>query len=162
MSEIICDTSPIQYLHQLDLLHIFQKLVGKIIVPPDVANELEEGRIRGYNLPEIRSLNWVSVRTPISMAALPLVKDLGPGESQVLALALESKDSLVILDDFLAREVAQSLNIKFRGALGILLDAKKAGFIPSVAPLIDQLQKLSFRLSKETRINILKLAGELG
>jgi hypothetical protein len=33
--------------------------------------------------------DWVVVRRPASSVALPLVTDLGPGEREVLALALE-------------------------------------------------------------------------
>jgi len=89
LSEIICDTSPIQYLHQIGQLTLLSRLAGNVIVPPYVVQELEMGRNLGVNLPNIRALNWIAVRTPLSVAALPLVKDLGPGETQVLALALE-------------------------------------------------------------------------
>ena len=95
-----------------------------------------------------------------SVIALPLVTDLGPGETQVLALALESPDAIVILDDGLARQVAETIGIKLTGTLGILLDAKRAGLITEVAPLLDQLQALRFRLSAQTRAAVLKLAGE--
>ena len=52
----------------------------------------------------------------MSTPVLPLVTDLGPGETEVLALALESTDAMVILDDALARQVAAMLDIRFRGA----------------------------------------------
>ncbi|MCD6298849.1 MAG: DUF3368 domain-containing protein [Deltaproteobacteria bacterium] len=95
-----------------------------------------------------------------SLAALPLVKDLGPGETQVLALALETANAVVILDDFLARQVAQSLKIKLMGTLGVLLDAKRAGLVSAVGPLLDKLQTLRFRLDPKTRSAVLKMAGE--
>ena len=47
------------------------------------------------------------------------------------------------------------------GTLGILLDAKRAGLIDAVAPLLDALQQLRFRLSSSTRADVLKLAGEI-
>jgi predicted nucleic acid-binding protein len=37
--------------------------------------------------------------------------------------ALELSSSVAVLDDALARQVAQSLNLKSTGTLGILLDA---------------------------------------
>ena len=37
------DTSPISYLHQLELLHILRALAGGVIVPPAVVDELAEG-----------------------------------------------------------------------------------------------------------------------
>jgi predicted nucleic acid-binding protein len=41
-----------------------------------------------------------------------------------------------------------------------LLDAKRAGLIPKVTPLLDQLDALRFRLAPHTRAAVLKLAGE--
>jgi len=46
------------------------------------------------------------------------------------------------------------------GTLRILLDAKIAGFIPSVAPLLDKLQALRFNLDPKTRTAVLRLADE--
>lgn len=160
MPEIICDTSPIQYLHQIGHINLLPNLAEKIILPPAVVKELEVGLNHGINLPDIEILNWITVRSPESLAALPLVKDLGPGETQVLALALETANAVVILDDFLARQVAQSLKIKLMGTLGVLLDAKRAGLISAVGPLLDKLQTLRFRLDPKTRSAVLKMAGE--
>ena len=161
MSDIIVDTSPIQYLHQIGQLSLLARLSGSIIAPPQVVKELESGRDLGIDLPNIRTLNWVNVRSPQSIAALPLLKDLGPGETQVLALALELPGAVVIIDDNLARQVAESLNIKLMGTLRVLLDAKLAGMVPAVAPLLDQLQFLRFRVDQKTRLAVLKMAGEI-
>jgi hypothetical protein len=43
----------------------------------------------GLNLPDFDRLDWIIVRRPSSSAALPLVSDLGAGERELLALALE-------------------------------------------------------------------------
>lgn len=160
MPEVICNTSPLQYLHQLGLLHILPALAGRVIVPQAVLEELSVGRARGLNLPDPASLDWVIIRRPASAVALRLVTDLGPGESEVLALALEMPESVVILDDALARQTAETLGIRLTGTLGLLLDAKRAGLLQEVASLLDQLQALRFRLAPRTRAAILKIAGE--
>jgi len=160
LPDVICDTSPLQYLYQLDLLHILPALPGQVIVPPAVVEELTVGRAQGISLPDVARLDWVNVRRPASEPALPLVTDLGPGETQVLMLALESRDAVVVLDDALARQVAEMLDIRLTGTLGLLLDAKRAGLVPAVAPLLDKLQLLRFRLAPRTRAAVLKFAGE--
>jgi uncharacterized protein len=160
LPDVICNTSPFQYLHQLDLLAILPALAGEVIVPPAVVNELAVGRAAGVSLPDLESLPWVKVRHPVGELALPLVNDLGPGETEVLMLALEMREAVVILDDGLARQVAESLAIRLTGTLGLLLDAKRKGLIPAVAPLLDQLHALRFRLSLATRAAVLRLAGE--
>jgi len=160
LSEVICNTSPIEYLHQLELLRILHALAGQVIVPPAVVDELAEGRALGVNLPDLTALDWVTIRRPVSELAVPLVTDLGPGETEVLMLALESREAIVVLDDALARRVAETFGHRLTGTLGLLLDAKRAGLIPAVSPLLDQLQALRFRVAPHTRAAVLKLAGE--
>ena len=113
MPEIISNTSPLQYLHQLGVLDILPKLVTTVTVPPAVEEELAAGRALGLNLPHLQSLGWITVRRPSSAAALPLITDLGPGEREVLALALETPDSVCVLDDALARQVARTMQLRF-------------------------------------------------
>jgi predicted nucleic acid-binding protein len=160
LPEIICNTSPLQYLHQLGVLHVLPGLVNTITVPPSVQDELNTGRKLGLNLPDLQSLDWVLVRRPASSIALPLVTDLGPGEREVLALALETPESVCILDDALARQVARTLQLRLTGTLGVLIDAKQAGLVSAVRPLLDQLHSLGFRAAAHTRAAVLKLAGE--
>ena len=89
MANAICDTSPLQYLHQIDPLDILPRLVGRILVPPADLDELSAGRSYGLSLPDPQTLDWVDVKASSSEAALALVTHLGPGEAAVLALALE-------------------------------------------------------------------------
>jgi len=114
----------------------------------------------GLDLPDLADLEWIKVERPISQSAVPLVADLGPGETEVLMLALESSDALVILDDGRARRVAKTLGIPFIGTLGLLIDAKSAGLIEAVGPFLDQLDTLGFRLSNHTRRAVMKMVGE--
>jgi len=112
LPEIISNTSPFQYLHQLDALDLLAKLVTKVTVPPAVVDELATGRKLGINLPDLQNLDWITVRRPFSAVALPMVTDLGGGEREVLALALETPDSVCVLDDALARQIARALQRK--------------------------------------------------
>ena len=91
---------------------------------------------------------------------MPLVTNLGAGEAEALMLALELREAVVVLDDALARRVAETLGLNVTGTLGLLLDAKRAGLITAVGPLLDQLEALRFRLAPHTRTAVLKLAGE--
>ena len=114
------------------------------------------------DLPDLDVLDWLRVRAPRSLSppALQVFSDLGPGESEVLALALESTSPVVILDDGLARQAAKAMKVPLTGTLGLLLDAKSKGLVRSVLPLLDQLQELRFRVSQRTRDSVLRSAGE--
>lgn len=160
MPELICDTSPLQYLHQLGRLDLLPKLAEAVRVPPAVVNELAEGRAQGIDLPVPQDHSWVTIQAPESASALPLVTDLGPGEREVLALALESPDCVAVLDDKVARRTARRLDLDFTGTLGVLLDAKSSGLIDAVAPFLDRLDALNFHLATETRRLVLRRARE--
>ncbi len=160
MVKIICDTSVLQYLHQLELLHILPALSEDVIIPPAVAEEVAVGQELGVSLPDVAELDWITLREPVSTAALPLITELGPGEAEVLILALECPENVVVLDDALARRVAHMLDLSLTGTLGLLIDAKRAGLIEAVEPYLDRLEALRFRLAERTRLAVLRLAGE--
>ena len=160
MAETICNTSPLQYLFQVDLLDLLPSLYGEVIVPEAVLVEIEDGRRQGLVLPDIESLPWAQVGRAKEQALLPILTDLGPGEREVLALAVERPGSLALLDDRLARRYALHLGLKFTGTLGILLLAKRVGRLRAVAPVLDELDRRGFRLDAGTRSVVLKLSGE--
>jgi predicted nucleic acid-binding protein len=160
LPEFICNTSPLQYLHQIDRLNIIPALLGSIIVPPAVLVELDAGISKGLDLPQPENFKWVRIQAPISAKAASLITDFGPGESQVLMLALEISGSIALLDDAMARRVAISRGIPIKGTLGLLLDAKRAGHLTALRPSLDRLHELGFRLSHQTRDAVLNLAGE--
>lgn len=160
MPEVITDTSPIQYLYQIAQLDLLPTLYGQIKMPQAVADELAQGLDQGISLPDPTSLSWIVLcQVPPSML-IPDLPNLGAGEREALSLANTIPDSLVILDDALARSYAQQLNISVTGTLGVLLKGKQSGYVEAIAPLLEQLNALNFRLAPATRAAILKLANE--
>jgi predicted nucleic acid-binding protein len=160
LGEVISDTSPLQYLHQLRVLHLLPQLADTVVIPPAVQEELRAGRDLGIDLPDLQQFGWLVVRSPLNRPTLPYGRDLGPGETEVLMLGLEDPRSILLLDDALARRVAEGLELSFTGTLGTLLRLKELGLVPAIQPLMDQLQQFHFRLSPETRSVVLRLATE--
>ena len=157
---VISNTSPLFYLHRLGHLDLLQRLYLRIVVPEAVVNELRTGQERGEDAPNISDHAWIEVR-PIRVPGLiRLITDLGAGEAEVLALALEEPGSLIILDDRLAREVAKLQNVCITGTAGVLLKAKQEGHISAVTPLLNKLTQLGFRLSHAMQAAISQLAEE--
>jgi predicted nucleic acid-binding protein len=144
-------------LRRLDLL---QKLYQRITVPQAVADELKAGGDQGEDVPNIREYEWLKVRSVRVPEVITLITDLGAGEAQVLALAIEEPGSLVILDNSLARQIARLRSLRITGTAGVLLKAKHEGHILAVAPLLDRLMQLDFRLSDAVKAKILRLALE--
>ena len=160
MPETVINTSPLQYLYQAGLLDLLPALYESVVVPGSVVEELSRGHGAGVPLPDVSALDRVQVRRAREPALLPLVTDLGPGEREVLAIALESPGSLVVLDDALAREHAELLGLRFTGTLGVLLRAKREGQLEAVRAVLDKLDRLRFRLDPRTRAAVLSDAGE--
>ena len=157
---VISNTSPIFYLHRLRLLDLLQELYQKIIIPKAVVAELEIGRRQGEDVPEIDNYEWIETRAIRSPQILGLSTDFGSGEAEVLALALEVSESLVIIDEKLARKIARLRGLRVTGTAGVLLKAKQEGHIRAVKPFLDRLQEIHFYLSDNVRALILSKAEE--
>lgn len=160
MPDFVCNTSPLQYLHQMGKLDLIPALATEVYVPPAVADEISRGIALGLDLPDVASLPWMRVRSPHTTATHPWQAKLGAGESQVLQLALEMPGAFVLIDDRVARRRTASLKVPLKGTIGLLIDAKHRGLLPEIRPLLDQLDTLGFRLSPQTRVAALRLAGE--
>lgn len=87
---IVSNTTPIFYLHRVGYLELLRKLYDEIIVPDAVIEELEEGRKQGEDVPEINKYQWINVKKIQVPSQIKLIPDLGKGESEVLALGLQS------------------------------------------------------------------------
>ncbi|MFE4106087.1 DUF3368 domain-containing protein [Almyronema epifaneia] len=157
---VIVNTSPLLYLYQAGYLALLKQLYGKVITPMAVKKELDAGQQQGIQVPDLSQLEWLKVVTAQSSALVPVVTDLGAGETEVLALCLENPNSLMILDDQLARRMANIYQLKYTGTLGVLIKAKQAGYLESIAPVITKFQSLGMWLSANIMSEVLNLAGE--
>jgi uncharacterized protein len=128
---VISNTSPLFYLYRLGHLELLQKLYQQVIVPEAVVRELKAGQDQGEDTPEVNDYDWIEVRSVRVPRLIGLITDLGAGEAEALALALEEPRSLVILDDRLAREVAKLQSVRLTGTAGVLLKAKQEGHLYS-------------------------------
>lgn len=157
---VIVNTSPLFYLHRLGYFHILEKLYGEIIVPYAVVTELEEGKRLGEDVPEIGNHNWIKVKNVTVPAFIKLIPDLGQGEAEVLALGCEESDSLLIIDDAIARKISRLQKLKFTGTAGVLLRANKEGHVKEIKSIIRRLKEVGFYLSDELIAEMLKFSGE--
>ena len=59
-----------------------------------------------------------------------------------------------------ARRLARALGLPVIGTLGILLAAKRRGFLPAVQPCVDALIQNGFRIAADLYKRVLADAGE--
>lgn len=153
MAAVVADASPLIALHQIDQLELLERLFAEVAIPPAVAEEVRPG------LPVLPL--WILVRE-LSQPIDPVIlrAALGRGETEALGLAKALAAELVIVDERAARNLAFNLGLAVAGTAGVLARAKRAGFIPAVRPLLEQLLSLGFRISPAIIKRVLADAGE--
>lgn len=138
---VVSNSSPIMNLAIIGQLHLIQELFGEIIIPKEVWAELIiEGKGKsGTN--EIEKAKWIKVvKAKNDSLVKTLTKDLDVGESAAIALAIERKANLLLLDETDARNLAEFYNLTKTGVLGILMRAKKRSLIKQIKPMLEKLR----------------------
>jgi predicted nucleic acid-binding protein len=160
ISRRVVDASPLIFLTEVGLLEILHQQGVDVLVPDTVLNEIGALRPPDPAAEAVRQSSWIQIVPTPRIPGSVLVWDLDAGESAVLAVALERPDSMVILDDQPARRCAQVLGIPTQGTLGLVLVAKKRGFVPRVGPVLAQLKAFGMYMSSRLEQQILVAAGE--
>lgn len=69
-------------------------------------------------------------------------------------------ESVIILDDYKARKIAENLRLEIIGNIGVIIKAKKLGKIESIKPYLNKIRQTNFRISPELEKLALEAAGE--
>ncbi len=147
---IISDTSCFILLTNIGELEILHKVYGQITTTSEIAAEYSD------ILPD-----WVEIRNVTDKYKQQLLElQIDKGESSAIALALETPESTLIIDDYKARRIAENLHLAYTGTIGVIIKAKLLGIIPSIRPIIEKIKQTNFRISLEIEINALREAGE--
>ncbi len=159
---VVCDASPIINLAVVGRLVLLKQLYSRVFIPQAVYNEIVEVDDEQANIEEIKKLKWVETKTVKNNTLISeLQTELDKGEAEAIALAIELKADILLLDERLGRKVASRFGLNYIGLLGILIEAKCKGFIPLVKPILDELvEKAGFWVSNKLYSSVLKSAGE--
>lgn len=159
---IVSNSTPLINFAAIDRLDILETLFTELTIPPAVEYEVLEGGQQYPSMTAIRQVSFIathSIRNEMLRDALTM--DLDPGEAEAITLALEEKADLLLLDEIAGRTIAESYQLSFTGSIGCLIEAKKAGIIPAVRPLLDAMrEKARFWLNPRLYARILMEQGE--
>ena len=157
---VVSDTSNISYLIQLDLLSLLEKLYGEVFIPEAVYQELSAMPTTQISIvDQIGRINIQQVQDRTIVE--DLLNDLDLGEAESIALALEMKAELLIVDEAKDRKIARELGLKITGILGVLIAAKQAKLISSVRDSLKELRILGFYLNPRLEMEVLRLVDEV-
>ena len=144
----VVDSTCLIGLENIGHLHLLPKLCEPVPAPPEVEREA------GFS-PE-----WLRVEEPSNIALVEALKVMvDDGEAEAIALAVE-RQWRIVLDDLKARDLAQRMGLRIIGTVGLLVRAKRAGLVPWISPLLNDLTKNGFHLSEDLKREALRLAGE--
>lgn len=151
---VVSDTSAITSLLVIGRVDLLQQLFREVLIPPAVATELRQvhvilpGFIRETAILDIA---WM----------MQLLDELDRGEAEAIALAKQAGADALLIDEKVGRRVARRAGLKTVGLLGVLAEAKRAGLLSEVGPVMDALtERAGFYVSTELRRQIMTLVGE--
>lgn len=158
---IIADAGPLIVLSRVGELGLLRQVFGQVCITDAVRGELLAGGTSAGQV-EIKAAlaDWIDVLTVDTKPWEPANPDLGAGEVSSLYLALQRPGSLLILDDAAARREADWHGLSYVGLIGVVLEAKRKGFIAQAKPLLRSLQKAGYYLSERRLDKALAAVGE--
>jgi uncharacterized protein len=151
---VVSDTTALTTLIKAGLERLLRGLFGEVSIPQAVARELLQYHTQ---LP-----NWCrveSVKESPWLASLRVAVDAG--EAEAIALALDLKADLVLLDDKKGRRQAEALGLTCLALPALMVAAKRQGLIPSVAEALATLAARGrYRVAESTASVLLRSVGE--
>jgi hypothetical protein len=151
---IISDTSAITSLVQIRREKILSSLYEQVVIPAEVAVELKKFHAA---LPGFIQVAAVENRQCFQR----LCAEVDPGEAAAIALMLEGKGDLLLIDERRGRHVALREGLAIVGVLGVLLAARRRGLIDSLTDTLTELENTAgFRVSMQLKARAIAAAGE--
>jgi predicted nucleic acid-binding protein len=142
---VVCDTTPINYLLQIDAVHLLPALYERICLPAAVVRELLHPKAPpvvgawAASPPE-----WVFVEPDLPITS-PEVAALHEGEAQAITVFEALQADFLLTDDLRARRLAEGRGIRAITTLLVLDAAAGRGWI-QFAPVAAKLLKTNFRV----------------
>ncbi len=155
---VVSDASPLIALSSVDRLDLMQLLFDTVVIPVSVRDEVMGTATKiTVDLPSFIHVEPVTAELPVRFLKL----NLHAGESEAISLALERGIQGIILDDKQAREIAAELGLKVIGTLGLLILARRKGFLSEVRPLMAQIiERVNFHIAPSVLNRALSLIDE--
>ena len=158
MRKVVVNTTPIIALAGIGQLDLLQNLYGEILIPKAVCLEIISEPARSL----VDAALWIKVIRCNSSdeRKSTFSSRLHAGEVEVLILAKDCGADLLIIDDNAAKKTAKYLGFTVTGTMGVLLKAKREGYINAVKPLMKRLIEDGLYISPMVQAYMLEAAEE--
>ena len=126
---VVADTGPPHYLVLSNAIDLLPRLFGRVLLPDVVRDELQHPRT------PVPVRHWIAAAPAwVEIVASPPPADLqgppiGAGERAAIALALERRADLVLMDDRQGVATATAAGLRVIGTIGLLDRAARLGLV---------------------------------
>lgn len=156
------NASPLIFLGKAGLLELLRVEAPEVVVPEPVWIEVTAAGAPDAIGATLASLPWLRRSVPVTVPPSVEAWDLGSGESAVIAWAMASPGTSVVLDDLAARRCALAYSLEVTGTLGLVLRGHTRGIVRDPRAAIDQLRASGMWLSDRVVESALGLVGGRG
>lgn len=159
---IISNATPLIAFSRIGQLELLRRTLAEpLTIPSAVAYEIEDYQAGRAGSIDLTQETWIqTLAVPDEQRVRLLLPTLDRGEAEVIALGLEHKARLLLIDELIGRKVAESLGLRITGSVGILIRAKELGEISVVRPLLEQMTREGIRFSRSFIDAVLRQVGE--
>jgi len=159
MIVVVADTSPLNYLVEINYQDLLPALYERVLVPAAVVKELDHPRTPATVRSWLRQLpDWVVIRE-VRPAPDPALAGLDPGEHEAIQLAQEEHADLLLMDEKLGGRLARRRGLAVTGTLGVLVQAARRGLVDMEAA-VERLRATDFRCTPRIFEQAKERAGE--
>ncbi|MFW9964756.1 MAG: DUF3368 domain-containing protein [Candidatus Sifarchaeia archaeon] len=131
----IINSSPLIYLGKLGLLGLLQQLFDQILTVDTVKEEVLDVSESEYAILQSAFSDWLIVSEVPDSPLADKLSEMGLHQGEIDALVLayhikkQESDSVIVIDDLAARDVARTLGLRMTGTIGIILSATNKGIL---------------------------------
>jgi len=159
--KLVLDSSSLIALDRIGRLDLLRQVTSDVHIPEAVYEEVVQAGEGRCGSVEVAQAQWISRHHVRDQGAvLRFQARIGRGEAEAIVLAQELHADVLILDDAVARRVAEAEGRSVVGLLGLLLHAKLHGLVGAVRPILDDMRTAGFFLDEPLYRSILNRAGE--
>lgn len=155
---VVSNATPIITLASINQIDILKHFFDKIYIPQAVYDEIKSKKAYGYQ--EIDDEFFQVRNIEDTFAQNILLNDLDLGEAQTIVLAKELNADIVLIDETIGYNIANSQELNVKRTLSFLIVAKEKGFIDEVKPLLDQMIDNGRWISRKVYLDVLEFCGE--
>ncbi|MEO6321052.1 MAG: DUF3368 domain-containing protein [Polaromonas sp.] len=128
---------------------VLRFLFARVVVPLEVADEVRVGGKSGFGLDVFRSATWLEVQAKAVVLQPFLSNSLDRGEAAVIQTAMNLSGPLVCIDESAGRRIARLCGLELTGTVGMLLKAKRLGYVVSIPDALARMRAHGIWLSDQ-------------